>query len=170
MRDYYTKENMQGEAFHVPDAGLSFEPAELVFETETDTGREGVIRVRHRAGKPARGYVYPSERCMRGVREQFAPAADGTGYIRWQFDARGIAPGRTIQGSFRVITPYGEYNIPYMVEISAKGELLRRKNAVRAAGSRNGAAREQAAQENGQGQVPETSPSDGRTAAAVSRK
>ena len=73
----------------MPDAGLSFEPAELVFETETDTGREGVIRVRHRAGKPARGYVYPSERCMRGVREQFAPAADGTGYIRWQFDARG---------------------------------------------------------------------------------
>ena len=120
---------MQGQAFHVPDAGLYFEPAELVFETETDTGREGVIRVLHRAGKPARGYVYPSERCMRGVREQFAPAADGTGYIRWQFDARGIAPGRIIQGSFRVITPYGEYNIPYMVEISAKGELLRRKNA-----------------------------------------
>lgn len=166
MRDYYTKENMQGEAFHVPDAGLYFEPAELVFETETDTGREGVIRVRHRAGKPARGYVYPSERCMRGVREQFAPAADGTGYIRWQFDARGIAPGRTIQGSFRVITPYGEYNIPYMVEISAKGELLRRKNAVLAAGSRNGAARERAAQENGQGQVSGTSPSDSRTAAA----
>ena len=112
----------------MPDAGLSFEPAELVFETETDTGREGVIRVRHRAGKPARGYVYPSERCMRGVREQFAPAADGTGYIRWQFDARGIAPGRTISGSFRVISPYGEYEIPYYVEISGKGELARRKN------------------------------------------
>ena len=112
MRDYFTKENMQGAAFHVPDAGLYFEPAELVFETETDTGREGVIRVRHRAGKPARGYVYPSENCMRGVREQFAPAADGTGYIRWQFDARGIAPGRIVQGSFRVITPYGEYIIP----------------------------------------------------------
>ena len=45
MRDFYTKENMQGQAFHVPDAGLYFEPAELVFETETDTGREGVIRV-----------------------------------------------------------------------------------------------------------------------------
>ena len=133
MRDFYTKENMQGAAFHVPDAGLYFEPAELVFETETDTGREGVIRVRHRAGKPARGYVYPSENCMRGVREQFAPAADGTGYIRWQFDARGIAPGRTVQGSFRVITPYGEYKIPYIVEISAKGELLRKKNAVRTA-------------------------------------
>ena len=130
MRDFYTKENMQGAAFHVPDAGLYFEPAELAFETETDTGREGVIRVRHRAGKPARGYVYPSEHCMRGVREQFAPAADGTGYIRWQFDARGIAPGRTVQGSFRVITPYGEYKIPYTVEISAKGELLRRKNTV----------------------------------------
>ena len=130
MRDFYTKENMQGEAFHVPDAGLYFEPAELVFETETDTGREGVIRVRHKAGKPARGYVYPSERCMRGVREQFAPAADGTGYIRWQFDARGIAPGRIVQGAFRVITPYGEYSIPYMVEISQKGELLRKKNAL----------------------------------------
>ena len=37
MRDFYTKENMQGQAFHVPDAGLYFEPAELVFETETDT-------------------------------------------------------------------------------------------------------------------------------------
>ena len=134
---------MQGAPFHVPDAGLSFEPAELAFETETDTGREGVIRVRHNAGKPARGYVYPSERCMRGVREQFAPAADGTGYIRWQFDARGIAPGRTVRGSFRVITPYGEYNIPYTVEISGKGELLRRKNAARRlAGS---AGREQAA-------------------------
>ena len=133
MRDYFTKENMQGAAFHVPDAGLYFEPAELVFETETDTGREGVIRVRHRAGKPARGYVYPSENCMRGVREQFAPAADGTGYIRWQFDARGIAPGRIVQGSFRVITPYGEYNIPYTAEISAKGELLRRKNNIRPA-------------------------------------
>ncbi len=131
MRDFYTKENMQGAAFHVPDAGLSFEPAELVFETETDTGREGVIRVRHNAGKPARGYVYPTEYCMRGVREQFAPAADGTGYIRWQFDARGIAPGRIVQGAFRVISPYGEYSIPYTVEISAKGELLRRKNASR---------------------------------------
>ena len=162
MRDFYTKENMQGQAFHVPDAGLYFEPAELVFETETDTGREGVIRVLHRAGKPARGYVYPSERCMRGVREQFAPAADGTGYIRWQFDARGIAPGRIIQGSFRVITPYGEYNIPYMVEISAKGELLRRKNALRETGGRNGVLREQAAQESGQGQVSETAPSDER--------
>ena len=165
MRDFYTKENMQGAAFHVPDAGLYFEPAELVFETETDTGREGVIRVRHRAGKPARGYVYPSERCMRGVREQFAPAADGTGYIRWQFDARGIAPGRTIQGSFRVITPYGEYNIPYMVEISAKGELLRRKNAARAAGGRGAAAREQAAPETVPGQMSDPSPSDDRQAA-----
>ena len=77
MRDFYTKENMQGAAFHVPDGGLSFEPAELSFETETETGREGVIRVRHSGGKPARGYVYASERCMRGVREQFAPAADG---------------------------------------------------------------------------------------------
>ena len=162
MRDFYTKENMQGQAFHVPDAGLYFEPAELVFETETDTGREGVIRVLHRAGKPARGYVYPSERCMRGVREQFAPAADGTGYIRWQFDARGIAPGRIIQGSFRVITPYGEYNIPYMVEISAKGELLRRKNALRETGGRSGVLREQAAQESGQGQLSETAPSDER--------
>ena len=163
MRDFYTKENMQGQAFHVPDAGLYFEPAELVFETETDTGREGVIRVLHRAGKPARGYVYPSERCMRGVREQFAPAADGTGYIRWQFDARGIAPGRIIQGSFRVITPYGEYNIPYMVEISAKGELLRRKNALRETGGRSGVLREQAAQESGQGQVSETASSDDRS-------
>lgn len=162
MRDFYTKENMQGQAFHVPDAGLYFEPAELVFETETDTGREGVIRVLHRAGKPARGYVYPSERCMRGVREQFAPAADGTGYIRWQFDARGIAPGRIIQGSFRVITPYGEYNIPYMVEISAKGELLRRKNALRETGGRSGVLREQAAQESGQGQLSETAPSNER--------
>ena len=141
MRDFYTKENMQGDAFHVPDAGLYFEPAELVFETETDTGREGVIRVRHKAGKPARGYVYPSERCMRGVREQFAPAADGTGYIRWQFDARGIAPGRIVQGAFRVITPYGEYSIPYMVEISQKGELLRKKNAMQnASGMSAGAA------------------------------
>ena len=92
MRDYYTKENMQGETFHVPDAGLVFEPDRLAFEAESGTGREGVIRVRHRAGKPARGYVYPSEPCMHGVREQFAPAADGTGYIRWQFDARGAAP------------------------------------------------------------------------------
>lgn len=166
MRDFYTKENMLGQAFHVPDAGLYFEPAELVFETETDTGREGVIRVLHRAGKPARGYVYPSERCMRGVREQFAPAADGTGYIRWQFDARGIAPGRIIRGSFRVITPYGEYKIPYMVEISAKGELLRRKNASRAAGGRNGVLLEQAAQEGIRGQMPEGTPSDDRSAAA----
>lgn len=125
MRDFYTKENMQGEAFHVPDAGLLFEPSELSFDTETDTGREGMIRVRHRAGKPARGYVYPSERCMRGVREQFAPGADGTGFIRWQFDARGIAPGRTISGAFRVISPYGEYTIPYTVRISGKGEIAR---------------------------------------------
>ena len=112
MRDFYTKDNMQGAAFHVPDGGLSFEPAELSFETETETGREGVIRVRHSGGKPARGYVYASERCMRGVREQFAPAADGTGYIRWQFDSRGIAPGRTVSGFFRVISPFGEYSIP----------------------------------------------------------
>ena len=125
MRDFYTKENMQGEVFHVPDAGLIFEPSELSFDTETDTGREGVIRVRHLAGKPARGYVYPSERCMRGVREQFAPGADGTGFIRWQFDARGIAPGRTITGAFRVISPYGEYTIPYTVRISGKGEIAR---------------------------------------------
>ncbi|MDO5476132.1 MAG: DUF5717 family protein [Eubacteriales bacterium] len=133
MRDFYTKENMQGAAFHVPDAGLSFEPEKLVFETETDTGREGVIRVRHRTGKPARGYVYPSETCMHGVREQFAPAADGTGFIRWRFDARGIAPGRTVRGCFRVVSPYGEYSIPYTVEISGKGELVRKKNALRAA-------------------------------------
>ena len=118
---------MQGDAFHVPDAGLSFEPAELSFETETDTGREGVIRVRHRAGRPARGYVYPSERCMRGVREQFAPAADGNSMIRWQFDARGLAPGRTVRGFFRVISPYGEYRIPYTVEVSGKGELVRKR-------------------------------------------
>ncbi|MDO5132809.1 MAG: DUF5717 family protein [Eubacteriales bacterium] len=126
MRDFYTRENMQGEAFHVPDAGLVFEPAELSFETETESGREGTIRVRHRAGKPARGYVYPSERCMRGVREQFAPAADGTGSIRWHFDARGIAPGRTVSGSLRVISPYGEYIIPYTVQVSGKGEISRK--------------------------------------------
>ena len=126
MRDYYTKENMQGAEFHVPDAGLIFEPEKLVFEAETDTGREGLIRVRHRAGKPARGYVYPSESCMRGVREQFAPGADGTGTIRWHFDARKIAPGRTVSGCFRVISPYGEYKIPYQVEITEKGGLLRR--------------------------------------------
>lgn len=126
MRDYYTKENMQGADFHVPDAGLSFEPEKLILETETDSGREGLIRVRHRGGKPARGYVYPSESCMRGVREQFAPGADGTGTIRWHFDARNIAPGRTVSGCFRVISPYGEYKIPYLVEITEKGGLLRR--------------------------------------------
>ena len=98
MRDFYTKENMQGEAFHVPDAGLAFEPSELAFEMETGTGREGVVRVRHKAGKPSRGYVYSSGPCMRAMREQFAPGADGTGFIRWQFDARGIAPGRTVRG------------------------------------------------------------------------
>ncbi len=164
MRDFYTKENMQGTLFHVPDAGLSFEPAEVVFETETDTGREGVIRVRHRAGKPARGYVYPSEHCMRGVREQFAPAADGTGYIRWQFDARGIAPGRIVQGSFRVISPYGEYSIPYMVEISAKGELLRRKNAVRTA---NGAAANERSASGGTADQGENSSISSNTEAAA---
>ncbi|MEE1039675.1 MAG: DUF5717 family protein, partial [Lachnospiraceae bacterium] len=127
MRDFYTKENMQGEAFHVPDAGLAFEPSELAFEMETGTGREGVIRVRHKAGKPSRGYVYSSGPCMRAMREQFAPGADGTGFIRWQFDARGIAPGRTVRGFFRVISPFGEYRIPYCAEISGKGELLRKK-------------------------------------------
>ena len=170
MRDFYTKENMQGAAFHVPDAGLSFEPAELVFETETDTGREGVIRVRHKAGKPARGYVYPSEHCMRGVREQFAPAADGTGYIRWQFDARGIAPGRVVRGAFRVITPYGEYSIPYMVEISAKGELLRRKNAARTA---NGAASNDRSASGGAGREEENmhpSPAAGAEANEIRTK
>ena len=45
MRDFYTKENMQGQAFHVPDAGLYFEPAELVFETETDTRLTPDVRV-----------------------------------------------------------------------------------------------------------------------------
>ena len=138
MRDYYTKENMQGETFHVPDAGLVFEPDRLAFEAESGTGREGVIRVRHRAGKPARGYVYPSEPCMHGVREQFAPAADGTGYIRWQFDARGAAPGRTVRGCFRVISPYGEYAIPYTVEISEKGTLQRRRTARRRAAAAGG--------------------------------
>ena len=127
MRDFYTKENMQGEAFHVPDAGLAFEPSELAFEMETGTGREGVIRVRHKAGKPARGYVYSSGPCMRAMREQFAPGADGTGFIRWQFDARGIVPDRTVRGFFRVISPFGEYRIPYRVEISGKGELLRKR-------------------------------------------
>ncbi len=128
MRDFYTKENMQGASFHVPDEGLAFEPAELSFETEAETGREGVIRVRHGGGKPARGYVYASERCMRGVREQFAPAADGTGYIRWQFDSRGIAPGRTVRGFFRVISPFGEYSIPYTVRVSGAGEISKKKN------------------------------------------
>ena len=142
MRDFYTKENMQGAAFHVPDGGLSFEPAELSFETETETGREGVIRVRHSGGKPARGYVYASERCMRGVREQFAPAADGTGYIRWQFDSRGIAPGRTVSGFFRVISPFGEYSIPYTVRVSGAGEISKKKSiqgraAAGTAGTRN---------------------------------
>ncbi len=127
MRDFYTKENMQGATFHIPDEGLIFEPAELSFETEAETGREGVIRVRHVGGKPARGYVYPSERCMRGVREQFAPAADGTGYIRWQFDSRGIAPGRTVSGYFRVISPFGEYSIPYRVRVSGAGVIPRKK-------------------------------------------
>lgn len=139
MRDFYTKENMRGEDFHVPGAGLLFEPGELSFEAETETGREGVIRVRHLDGKPARGYVYPSERCMRGVREQFAPAADGTGQIRWHFDARGIAPGRTVRGLFRVITPYGEYCIPYTVQVLGKGELQRKKGGGAGAAVRAGA-------------------------------
>ena len=136
MRDFYTKENMQGATFHIPDEGLIFEPAELSFETEAETGREGVIRVRHGGGKPARGYVYPSERCMRGVREQFAPAADGTGYIRWQFDSRGIAPGRTVSGYFRVISPFGEYSIPYRVRVSGAG-VIPRKKPLQARGSLN---------------------------------
>lgn len=127
MRDFYTKENMQGELFHVREAGLLFEPAELSFETDAETSREGTIRVRRTDGQPARGYVYPSERCMRGVREQFAPAADGTGSIRWKFDSRGIAPGRTVRGFFRVISPCGEYRIPYEVRVSGKGEPARRK-------------------------------------------
>lgn len=134
MRDFYTKENMQAETFHVPDGGLYFEPAELSFEAEADSGREGVIRVLHRDGRPARGYVYPSGRCMRGVREQFAPSADGTGYIRWQFDGRGIAPGRVLQGFFRVLSPCGEYRIPYTVRIRGKGAAAGADRAKAASG------------------------------------
>lgn len=145
MRDFYTRENMQGEAFHVRGAGLVFEPAGLSFEIEAGSAREGVIRVRHRAGKPARGYVYPADRSLLIVREQFAPSADGTGMIRWQFDARGLAPGRTVRSSLRVVSPYGEYRIPCEARVSGKGQIFQKKSSRRDGAS--GASRIPAASE-----------------------
>ena len=111
-----------------PDSfALEFSSDEIVFSLKKDEIAEGSFTIYANAKVPAEGYVYSSELNMQCLVEEFIGVKE---VIAYRFDAEGMEEGQVWEGSFVIISNYGEYEIPYRVTVETE-EIISSMGPIR---------------------------------------
>ncbi len=92
--------------------------SEEILELSVKSGEvlEGAFTIYASGEAPAEGVVYSSEGKMQCLTREFIGKREE---IRYRFDSEGMEEGDVWEGSFAVISNYGEYELPYLITMEA---------------------------------------------------
>ena len=96
---------------------LSFSCEEIVEEAECDRIIEGSFSILADEKYNPTGAVYTSDMRMLIENQVFHK---GNMEIMYQFDAKGLPEGSSVEGSFAIVSNMGEYELPYRITVKKK--------------------------------------------------
>lgn len=98
------------------DAGiLDFSSLSIELFLQKGETAEGSFIVSGPQERLMEGYVYSAEQRMECLTKEFIGVKEE---ISYRFDPVGMQEGDTLEGQFSIISNYGEYEIPYRIEIT----------------------------------------------------
>lgn len=112
-----TMERILDGKFEYENGELAFSESRIEIDLRAGEDYEGSFRL---IGNPAHvtgGYVYTSDSRMECLTKQFFGTGEEIGYL---FHGKGMEIGDVLQGSFYVVSNQGEYELSFVVMVSAK--------------------------------------------------
>ncbi len=98
------------------EAALEFSEVSLELSLKKGEVKEGAFTVFAPEGTLAKGWVVSSGMEMECLVEEFVGAKEE---IAYRFSAKEVEAGDVLEGAFFIISNYGEYELPYRVEIES---------------------------------------------------
>ncbi len=96
---------------------LKFSEDKLELSVKNGEVLEGFFTIYASGETPAEGHVYSSEIKMRCLTKEFIGKKEA---IAYRFDSEGMEEGDVWEGSFAIISNYGEYEIPYRITMETQ--------------------------------------------------
>lgn len=96
------------------DEALEFSCTSIEFSIKRGETKEGSFTIYAPEGALAEGWIASSQMRMECLADEFVGAKEE---IPYRFSAKEMESGDILEGSFFIITNYGEYELPYRVEI-----------------------------------------------------
>ena len=93
---------------------LEFSDISLELSLKQGETAEGSFIVYAPGDVPVEGWIVSSQIRMECLAEEFIGIKET---IPYRFSAKGTEPGDIVEGAFFIVTNYGEYELPYRVEI-----------------------------------------------------
>lgn len=112
---YTSEQNRMGkEKFHAPKGHLSFSTECVSLTLHPGEKKEGSFTVYASAKESVSGFVLSSSLAMQCLTPEFSGAKE---VISFSFDASAYQAGNTVEGSFRILSNEGEYQLPFQVKV-----------------------------------------------------
>lgn len=110
MLQYQERAKMGGEKFHVRKGSLTFSTDSITVNLIPGAACEGSFTIYGPGGKVANGFVLSSEPAVELLSNVFSGAKE---VISYRLNAEGMTCGDVLEGSFRILSDMGEYEIPF---------------------------------------------------------
>ncbi len=114
MLQYQERGKMGGEKFHIRKGSLTFSADSIDMDLVPGAAYEGSFTIYGPEGRTANGFVLSSEPAMRLMTNIFSGAKE---VISYRLDAAGLSFGDQLDGSFRILSDMGEYEIPFHAKV-----------------------------------------------------
>ncbi len=114
MLQYQERAKMGGEKFHIRKGSLSFSTDSITMNLVPGAAYEGSFTIYGPDGRVANGFVLSSEPAVELLSNVFSGARE---VISYRLNAEGLTCGDVLEGSFRILSDMGEYEIPFHAKV-----------------------------------------------------